>query len=217
MTTGERIKKARLEKGYTQEELGNLIGVKKAAINKYETGVVENLKRSTIANLAKALDVDPIWLMGMNDDMHGHYTRDMQLPSELIPISQLTHHRIPVLGSMAAGEPIYDPEFPDVVVDGPLDADFALRIKGQSMEPTYLDGDLVFIKSVPDLPHDGAVAVISVEDVAEYNAAIKHVYRQEDGVMLGSDNPAYAPMVYKYADHAIRILGVPVGYLRMYK
>ena len=48
MTIGERIKKARLEKGFTQEELGNRVGVKKAAINKYETGIVVNLKHCVI-------------------------------------------------------------------------------------------------------------------------------------------------------------------------
>ena len=46
MTIGEKIKQARLAKGYTQEELGNLVGVKKAAINKYESGIVQNLKPS---------------------------------------------------------------------------------------------------------------------------------------------------------------------------
>lgn len=161
MTIGEKIKQARLAKGYTQEELGNLVGVKKAAINKYESGIVQNLKRSMIAKLADALDIDPVSLIGIDDE----------LPKGIIPISQLRRHRIPVLGSMAAGEPIYDEEFPDVVVDGPLDADFALRVKGDSMEPEYLNDDLVFLKSTPDLSHDGAVCAIAIDD----DVALKHV------------------------------------------
>lgn len=63
MTTGDKIKKLRKRLGMTQEELGNLIGVQKAAINKYESGVVTNLKQSTIAALAKALHVSPIELL----------------------------------------------------------------------------------------------------------------------------------------------------------
>jgi transcriptional regulator with XRE-family HTH domain len=63
MTTGEKIRLIRKKKGLTQEDLGNMIGVQKAAINKYETGIVVNLKRDTIAKLAKALDVSPVWLM----------------------------------------------------------------------------------------------------------------------------------------------------------
>ena len=203
MTIGEKIKQARLAKGYTQEELGNLVGVKKAAINKYESGIVQNLKRSMIAKLADALDIDPVFLIGIEDE----------LPKGIIPISQLRRHRIPVLGSMAAGEPIYDEEFPDVVVDGPLDADFALRVKGDSMEPAYLNDDLVFLKSTPDLSHDGAVCAIAIDD----DVALKHVYRHPDSVMLTSNNSAYGPMVYAFQDHKIQILGIPVGFLRMYK
>lgn len=63
MTTGEKIKQLRRERGLTQEELGNLIGVQKAAINKYETGIVVNLKQSTILSIAEALHVSPIELL----------------------------------------------------------------------------------------------------------------------------------------------------------
>ena len=67
MTTGEKIRQLRKELGLTQEELGNLIGVKKAAINKYETGIVVNLKQDTIAALAKALHVSPVELLSPED------------------------------------------------------------------------------------------------------------------------------------------------------
>lgn len=48
MTVGERIKQLRKEKGLTQEELGILLGVKKAAVQKYESGRVQNLKQETV-------------------------------------------------------------------------------------------------------------------------------------------------------------------------
>ena len=67
MTTGERIKQLRLAKHLTQEQLGALVGVKKAAINKYETGLVVNLKRSMIAKLSSVLDTSPAYLIGMED------------------------------------------------------------------------------------------------------------------------------------------------------
>ena len=53
--TGERIKKLRKEKGLTQEQLGNLLGVKKSAIAKYENNRVENLKRTRFKNYLKFL------------------------------------------------------------------------------------------------------------------------------------------------------------------
>lgn len=68
MTTGERIREARIKAGLTQHELAQKIGVKFSAIHKYESGIVVNLKRETISALADALDVKPSWLMCMDDD-----------------------------------------------------------------------------------------------------------------------------------------------------
>ena len=45
--TGERIKKLRKEKGLTQQQLGEMLGVQKSAIAKYENGRVPNLKKET--------------------------------------------------------------------------------------------------------------------------------------------------------------------------
>ena len=57
MEIGQKIKDARLAKGLTQEELGNIVGLQKSAIAKYEKGRVVNIKRSTLQKLAKALDL----------------------------------------------------------------------------------------------------------------------------------------------------------------
>lgn len=57
MELGQKIKQARLQKGLTQEELGNIVGLQKSAIAKYENGRVVNIKRSTLQKLAKALDL----------------------------------------------------------------------------------------------------------------------------------------------------------------
>ena len=84
-TIGQRIKKRRLELGLTQEELGAKIGVQRAAINKYETGLVQNIKRSTQQKLADALGIDVVSLF---------------YPVEDRP------NRIKVYGSVPAGTPI---------------------------------------------------------------------------------------------------------------
>lgn len=54
---------ARIAKGYTQEELGNLIGVQKSAVAKYEKGRVVNIKRSVLAKISKVLDIAPVDLV----------------------------------------------------------------------------------------------------------------------------------------------------------
>lgn len=63
MNIGEKIKSARLAKGYTQEELGKLIGVQKSAVAKYEKGRVVNIKRSVLAKIANVLDIPPVELV----------------------------------------------------------------------------------------------------------------------------------------------------------
>ena len=59
MDIGSKIKTARLAKGMTQEELGQLVGVQKSAIAKYESGRVVNIKRSTLKKLSDILDILP--------------------------------------------------------------------------------------------------------------------------------------------------------------
>ena len=59
MNVGEKIKTARLAKGMTQEELGEILGVQKSAIAKYENGRVVNIKRSTLKKISDALGIPP--------------------------------------------------------------------------------------------------------------------------------------------------------------
>lgn len=63
MTLGEKIRKRRIELNMTMDDLGNAIGVQRSAINKYEKGMITDLKRSTIHALAKALQVSPLYLL----------------------------------------------------------------------------------------------------------------------------------------------------------
>lgn len=63
MDVGTKIKEARIRKGMTQEELGDILGVQKSAIAKYESGRVVNIKRSTLKKISDTLDIPPIELL----------------------------------------------------------------------------------------------------------------------------------------------------------
>lgn len=67
-TIGDRIRARRKSLDLTQEELGKRVGVTKATINKYETGIVVNLRRPMIEQLAAALDTSPAYLMGWDEN-----------------------------------------------------------------------------------------------------------------------------------------------------
>lgn len=204
---GAALKALRLEKGYTLDELAALAGTSKQVLSRYENDQ-RAPKVSAASKLASVLGVSLDALIGS--------TTAPALPTNLIPASALTRKSIPLIGNVAAGEPIFAEESYDTYLDIDSDCrvDYALRVKGDSMYPTYQDGDVIYIRQQPDVS-PGQVAVVLVDD----SATLKHVYhdRRIGEVSLVSDNPDYPPMHY-YPDDGlpIRILGVPVGFTRMY-
>lgn len=68
METGEIIKQLRKEKGITQEELANVLGLQKSAIAKYENGRVKNIKRETINAMAVYFGVKPSYILGETEE-----------------------------------------------------------------------------------------------------------------------------------------------------
>lgn len=69
MNVGERIRLLRKQKGMTQQELAQKLGLKDSAIAKYENGRVENIKRSTLSEMAKVLGCSPIYLLGLDQEI----------------------------------------------------------------------------------------------------------------------------------------------------
>lgn len=180
--TGEIIKKKRTEKGLTQEELGKLLGVNRAAINKWETGRVQNIKRSKILLLSEILGISP-----------------NELLSDAVPKNAQT--RIPVLGRVAAGVPIEEIE--DVIGYEDINNKmaecaeyFALKIKGDSMEPRIHDGDVVIVRLQPDA-ESGDVVIVTING---QDGVCKRLKKTDSGIMLLSFNSSYDPMVFSWED-----------------
>lgn len=95
---GTRIKDTRKSRGVTQEELGAKIGVTKATINKYETGIVVNLKRTVVEKIALALEVSPGYLMGWENTVNGVQVGSVQTNNGVIG-----HTNAPVTISNGSG------------------------------------------------------------------------------------------------------------------
>lgn len=68
MEAGAIIKQLRLERGLTLEQLGDLVGVGKSTIRKWENGMIENMKRDKIQKLADALNVSPLTFINAKED-----------------------------------------------------------------------------------------------------------------------------------------------------
>lgn len=95
MDIGQKIKNARISKGYTQEELGKLVGVQKSAIAKYENGRVVNIKRSTLQKIAEVLNIRPSELIfeklpSGDVDLHVKIITDSDLMNALSDYYQLS-------------------------------------------------------------------------------------------------------------------------------
>ncbi len=200
MNVGEYIKKLRIKSGYSQEQLGNLLGVQRAAVQKWECGRVQNLKRETIKKLAEIFDVSPSTFI----DIENYYEYN-----NIIPLPNM--NRIPLLGNIACGEPILAEENIECDIDIPEDinADFALRCKGDSMiDARILDGDIVYIKQQPTV-NNGEIAAVLIGD----EATLKKVYLTGDTLTLLACNSSYEPFVYSGTElENIRILGKAVGF-----
>lgn len=65
---GDVIRKLRKDRGWTQSQLGEMIGVKKAAVQKYESGTVKNIKQETLNKLAEAFDTTAGMLVAMGNE-----------------------------------------------------------------------------------------------------------------------------------------------------
>lgn len=82
MSLGTEIKRLRVERGYTQQQLGEMLGVQKSAVQKYEKGTVKNLKQETLMKLCQIFDVSPAVFMDALYDTD-RLSREVQLLDEL--------------------------------------------------------------------------------------------------------------------------------------
>ena len=194
----ERLRKIRKERGLTHGELAKLAGTSAQNIHRYENGQITNVPLDRIEAMAQALGVTPARLAGW--DVGG----------DVLPLSV---KRLPMLGEIACGRPIFaNEEYGSfVTADSDIDADFCLRARGDSMIGARIfDGDVVFIKSQSSVSN-GEVAAVAIGD----EATLKRVYfyPEKNKLILSPENPKYEPLVYIGDElDGIRILGKAVAF-----
>ena len=184
MKLGEKIKLLRHENNMTQDELASKLDITKQAVYKYENGIVTNIPSDKIERLAEIFNVSPVYLMGWDPQTHLCGPEKSCL--------------IPVLGRVVAGVPIsaYEDvlDYEEISLDMAASGEFyALRVKGQSMEPRICEGDTVIIKVQPDV-ESGDIAVVLVNGD---EATLKQVFKNDAGITLVALNHSvYEPHFY---------------------
>lgn len=180
--------------------------VTKTDLSQYINGKTEP-RSDKLHILAKGLGVDEGWLMGF--DTSHKSTEDKNITN----IKYLEDHdkhivRIPIIGTIACGTPItadqniegYTSELFTEEPDGVL---FALRCKGDSMEPLIPNGAIVVVREQPEVENDEIAAVLVDDDEEATLKRVKHVGNQ---VMLLPENKKYDPILLN-AENPGRILG----------
>ncbi len=209
MSLHDDIKKRRLELGLTMADVAQLVGVSEATISRWESGDIANMKRDKIVSLAQALHVSPSFIMGWDEPS----TAEVVYSNKYDNILPIKVHRIPLLGEIACGEPIFADEDKEsyMLAGTDIRADFCLRARGDSMiNARIYDGDIVFIREQP-MVEKGEIAAVIIND----EATLKRVYYypEQNKIILSPENPTYEPFVYVGEElNNIRILGKAIAF-----
>lgn len=235
---GENIKQYRLQNGWTQQELGSKIGMSKNAIGNYEKGFrspkkdtmfdLANAFNISINDLFPPVQKDPFYntssIKTIYDELKPprqakvltyaerqlkEQRNEQNQPTEVSEIIQLySYDYYDHPASAGTGQYLNDVRVERIELPVDVDADFVIPIKGDSMEPDYHDGDLVFIQTSVDL-NNGVIGVFNYNG----DAYIKQLVIDKEQAYLHSLNPAYKDMPIT-PETEFRIIGEVVDLYR---
>lgn len=219
MTLGDVIKQYRSETGMSMDAFAKKSGLSKAYVSILERNYNPTSQNPPIPSLQKIKAVASAIGADFNDLIAALDSNQLVSlvdsngqdgpPDNIMPMPKT--YKIPLLGTIACGEPILAAENIEDEVEIPehIHADFALRCKGDSMINARIhDGDIVYIRQQPSV-NNGEIAAVLIGD----EATLKRVYVHSDHVVLQPENPSFDPLVYfGEAMEQIRILGKAVGF-----
>lgn len=224
-TTSQRLKQIISERHIRQIDIieaakpfSEKYGVKlnKNDLSQYVNGKTEP-GQEKLSILGLTLNVNEAWLMGYDVPMERTSNTSENLAEKYPQLQSLPKMRkIPLLGAVACGKPIYREEDEWISLPNDINADFCLRCVGDSMINARInDGDIVFIKACPEVDN-GQIAAVSIDN--EVTLKRVYYYPEKNKLVLNPENPAYDPFVYTNEElNDIRILGKAVVFLSRVK
>lgn len=218
MKFSARLREVLKEKGINQTELSKMTGISKSVISEWLSDKYEP-KQDKVYIVAEKLSVSPSWLFGVSSEKEVK-SDVMSIYNQLTPqrqtkvydfASRQLHAQnnkvVPLVGATAANPTAL--EYADAIndisinTDVPNSADCALVVRGDSMEPDYMDSSIVFYK-LQEMVESGELAIVEVEgDGVTFKKVIFDYENQQ--VILRSLNPEYPDRVLK--DEEYRIIG----------
>lgn len=220
----ERFKEALEQSGKTQSDICRLTGIGKSAISQYLKGSFVP-KQQRVYAIAKALNVSESWLMGYDvppepskEPPKEPKNQKQSHSPELTPVEYNPTHKIPVLGRISAGLPLYAEEQIEGYVYTELNGGneyFGLRVKGDSMNAARIcEGDIIIVRQQEQV-EDGEIAVVLI---GGEDATVKRIHRDGRTIILSpqSYNPEHIAQVYDLKETNIRVLGKVVQSIHTY-
>jgi repressor LexA len=201
----KRLKECIENSGLTYLELEKRTGIAKSSLQRYANGVTKKIPVDSIQTIAVAIGVAPEYILGWGSNI----SSDILSVKNIEPLPKMK--KVPLLGTIACGEPILADENIEDYINMPesTKGTFALRCKGDSMiNARIFDGDIVYIREQPSV-ENGEIAAVLIED----EATLKRVYKYDYRIELRPENPTYPVLNFENEElNKIKILGKAVGF-----
>lgn len=206
MLLGDIIKQYREEHQMSLQDFANLIGTSRSYIHMLEKNVNPSTNKpinpsiETLKLLANAMNMDLDFLLKQLDSEQQIYLNEEEYKKQFEKTDILGNPvaPVPLLGSVKAGYNYLAQEnwIGTVDVETSLVGDgkdyFALKVKGDSMAPVFIEGDIVIIKKQNDCENNEFAVVIINGD----EGTLKKIKKMDNGIILQPLNPAYGPVMY---------------------
>ena len=229
----QRIKSRREELSITYQELADKTGMSKSTLQRYETSSIKNIGLDKLEILANALDITPAFLLGWEEPKAkeekpkpkpiSSLTRQEKiLDSKLLydddgnritNFSDYINYKYKkdtslYIDKVSAGLGYYPYEEDHQPIGSPVSgADYAFQVDGDSMFPSYHNGDMVYIRRQSTL-ENGEIGIVSYNN----KGYLKQFYQDGDTITLVSINEDYEDMIITIdEDTAFSIIGKVIG------
>lgn len=203
-----RLKQLRKELNKSMADVARDLNIPYTTYVNYEKEAREPNSETLIA-LADYFHCSVDFLICRSDERINTNKIDISNIKNIEPLPKMK--KVPLLGTIACGEPILAEENIEDYINMPEDTKgtFALRCKGDSMiNARIFDGDIVYIREQPDV-ENGEIAAVLIDN----EATLKRVYKYENRIELRPENPTFKVLNYENEElNNIRIIGKAVGF-----
>ncbi|RNH93722.1 XRE family transcriptional regulator [Staphylococcus aureus] len=225
---GNKIRYYRTKLNLTQDQLGEKLNTKKATISNYETGY-RTPKQDDLFEIAHILNISIDDLFPARNINHNDITSiyskltpprqknvlnyaNEQLDEQntkgdnIVDINSYKQDKTPVnvngCVSAGVGERLHDETLFTEMVKAPIPPhDLALKVNGDSMEPMFKDGEIIFVEKTHNIKN-GQIGIFIIEE----EAYVKKVFVEDDRLTLVSLNKKYRDLHF-YRNESVRLVG----------